>query len=127
MKMQIRSSLSLLIVAVVSLASGCASAPRADTETHATVPVYEMNPFVGKSYKIVGRIWNGTWRASFWVPTYPKMDDALGAMQAEAVRVNADALISVSCLDQRGSTWFHGDQPAYLCYGVAIQLPRNQG
>lgn len=125
--MRIQPSLSLLTVAILSLTSGCASTPRADTEARAAIPVYEMNPFVGKPYKIVGRIWTGTWRTAFWVPTYPKMDDALASMQTEAARVNADALVSVNCLDQRGSTWFQGDQPAYLCYGVAIQLLRNQG
>jgi len=126
--MRIRSFLSLLIAGAVSLASGCASTPPGDSEGHpAVVPIYEMNPFVGKRYEIVGRVWTGTWRSAFWVPTYPKMDDALAAMQTEAARMNADALVSVSCLDQRGSTWFQGNQPAYLCYGVAIQLPRNQG
>lgn len=125
--MRIRSQALLLIAGAMSLASGCASTPPANTENRSTVQVYEMNPFVGKSYNVIGRLWTGTWRTAFWVPTYPNKDDAIAAMQTEAARRNADALISVNCLDQRGSTWFQGDKPAYLCYGVAIQLRQSQG
>lgn len=126
--MRIRSKALLLIAGAIVLASGCASTPPANTENRpSAVQVYEMNPFVGKSYNVVGRLWTGTWRTAFWVPTYPNKDDAIAAMQTEAARRNADALISVNCLDQRGSTWFQGDKPAYLCYGVAIQLQQKQG
>jgi len=127
MKMRIRSKALLLITGAFSLASGCASTPPANTENRPPVQVYEMNPFVGKPYNVVGRLWTGTWRTVFWVPTYPNKDDAIAAMQTEAARLNADALISVNCLDQRGSTWFQGDRAAYLCYGVAIQLASKQG
>jgi hypothetical protein len=116
-----------LIAGALSLLYGCASTPPANTENRPPVQVYEWNPYVGKPYTVVGRLWTGTWRTAFWVPTYPNKDDAIAAMQTEAARRNADALISVNCLDQRGSTWFQGDKAAYLCYGVAIQLPPKQG
>ena len=89
--------------------------------------VYELNPFVGNSFEVVGRLWIGSWRSAFGVTTYPKKEDAIAAMQTEASRLNADALVDVSCVDQHGSTWFRGSQPAYLCYGVAVKLRRNQG
>ena len=125
--MRIRNvPLSLLIASTLVFASGWAGSVNADVEARpGTVPVYEMNPFVGKPYEVLGHIWADSWRTAFWLPTYPNKDDAIAAMQAEASRLNPDALIMVNCLDQRGSTWFRGNEPAYLCYGVAIKVARQ--
>ena len=119
---------TLLIASAVLLASGCASAPRADADAKATaVQAHELNPYGGRSYEIVGRLWTGYWRTAFGLSTYSKKEDAIADMQAEAARLNADALVSVSCIDLHGSTWFAGNEPAYICYAVAVQLRRNQG
>jgi len=116
------------LTAVGLLATGCAGVPQTDGEKPpASVRVYETDPYLGKSYEIVGRVWADSRRASFWLPTYATKDAAIAAVQAEAARMNADALVSVSCVDQRGSTWFRKEEPAYLCYGVAIQLRQRQG
>lgn len=126
--MRIRSSLSLLISASLFLACGWASAQQIDAAVQPTaVQVHELNPFVGKPYDIVGRLWTGSWRSAFRLPTYGRKDDAIAAMQTEAARLNADALVNVICIDQVGSTWFQGKEPAYICYGVAIQFRRSQG
>lgn len=112
---------SLLAVSV--FVAGCADVPQAEGERlPPAVKVYETDPYLGKSYQIVGHVWADSRRASFWIPTYPTRDAAIASMQVEAARMNADALVSVSCVDQRGSTWFRKDEPAFLCYGVAIQL-----
>ena len=125
--MRTRSLLSFLIPAAMVVASGWAGAQQADTPAQPTaVQVHELNPFVGKPYDIVGRLWTSSWRSAFRLPTYAKKDDAIAAMQTEAARLNADALVNVICIDQ-GSTWFQGKEPTYICYGVAIQFRRNQG
>ena len=122
------ASLSLLVAGVISLALGYASFARADSEAQPpVVQVYELNPFIGHSYEIVGRLWIGSWRSALGVTTYPKKEDAIAAMQTEASRLSADALVSVSCVDQHGSTWYRGSEPAFLCYGLAVKLRRNQG
>ena len=120
--------LSLLIAGAIPLVCGYASVVRADGEAQPTVvQVYELNPFVGRTYEIVGRLWIGSWRSALGVTTYPKREDAIAAMQTEASRLNADALVSVSCVDQHGSTWYRGNDPAFRCYGVAVKLRPNQG
>ena len=120
--------LSLLIAGAIPLVCGYASVVRADGEAQPTVvQVYELNPFVGRTYEIVGRLWIGSWRSALGVTTYPKREDAIAAMQTEASRLNADALVSVSCVDQHGSTWYRGNDPAFLCYGVAVKLRPSQG
>ena len=60
-------ALSLLIV---GLACGCASSPPAGDR--AAVQVYEMNPYVGKPYEVLGPLWAGSWRTAFQLPTYPQ-------------------------------------------------------
>ena len=123
-----RLELHLLIAVAALLGSGCADVPRADSDRRPeAVQIYDMDPYVGKGYDIVGRVWADSRRAVFWIPTYSTKDQAIASMQAEAARLNADALISVSCVDQRGSTWFRKDEPAFFCYGVAIQLRHRQG
>jgi len=110
------------------LAIGCAGVPQADSEKQASaVQVYETDPYGGKSYEVVGRLWADSRRSAFWIPTHPTKDAAIASIQAEAARLNADALVSVSCVDQRGSTWFRKDEPAFVCYGVAIQMRQRQG
>ena len=121
-----RIRLSLLIAGVVAVASGCASTPPADT-ARAPVQVYPNNPFVGKPYDVAGRIWTGTSKTVYRLPLFSTKEEAIASMQNEAASLNADALISVSCLDEGQSTWFKSNDPGFLCYGVAIKLPRAQG
>ncbi len=116
---------SFLIVGAVYLACGCASSPPVGNP--AAVQVHEMNPYVGKPYEVLGPLWAGSWRTAFRLPTYPKRDEAIAALQSEAASLNADALISVSCIDQGRSTWFQSNEPGFICYGVAIRFPRSQG
>jgi hypothetical protein len=122
------SRLSVLVLLALSVASGCATAPQADSERpQKVVQVYDMDPYLGKGYDVVGRLWIDSAQSRFRVTTYRTREAAIAAMQTEAARLNADALITVGCLDQRGSTWAQGSEPAYLCYGVAIQLRQRQG
>jgi hypothetical protein len=129
MTMRIRlSTLSFLILGAISLTFGCASVPQTEAaRPEKVVQVYEVDPYLGKGYDVVGRLWADSMRSRFWIPTFPTKEAALSAMQAEAAGLNADALISVSCVDQRGSTWAQSSEPAFLCYGVAIQLRQHQG
>lgn len=117
----------LLVAAVLCLAYGCASPPQAGSEGRtAPVQVNAANPYIGKPYEVVAPLWADSWRTAWRLPTYPTREEAIGALQAEAARLNADALISVSCLDQGRSTWFNSNQPGFLCYGVAIRVGRSQ-
>lgn len=118
----------LLVAAALCLAYGCASPPQAGSEGRlASVQVYAENPYVGKPYELIAPLWAGSWRTARGLPTYPTKEEAIAALQDEAAQVNADALISVSCLDQGDSKWFKSKGPGFLCYGVAIRLARSQG
>jgi hypothetical protein len=120
-------SFSLLTIAALLLLGGCASSPQAAGDGREAVKVYWANPYVGKTYEVLGPLWAGSWRTAFRLPTYPTKDEAIAALQVEAARLNADALVSVSCLDEGRSTWFKNDEPGFLCYGVAIRVGAAQG
>lgn len=125
--MPMRFPIALLpTAAALTLACGCASAPQAGAPA-ASVEVFPANPYVGKPYEVLGPVWAGSWRTAFRLPTYPTKDEAVAALQTEAAKLNADALISVSCLDQGRSTWFSSNEPGFLCYGVAIRRGRSSG
>jgi len=118
----------LLAAAASCLACGCANSPQTASDGRPEpVKVYTANPYIGKPYEVLGPLWTGSWRTAFRLPTYPTKDEAIAALQTEAARLNADALISVSCLDEGGSTWFKNNEPNFLCYGVAIRLGASQG
>ena len=38
-----------------------------------------------------------SWRAAFWLPTYPSEAEGIASLQTEAGRVGADGLINVIC------------------------------
>jgi len=121
-------ALFLITAAALCLACGCASPPQGGSEARtAVVQVYPTNPYVGKPYEVLGPLWAGSWRTAFRLPTYATKDEAIVALQTEAAKLNADALISVSCLDEGSSTWFKSNEPGFLCYGVAIRLGRTEG
>jgi lysylphosphatidylglycerol synthetase-like protein (DUF2156 family) len=121
--------LQLLVVAAAScLACACASTPQTGSEARsAPVAVYTANPYVGKPYEVLAPLWVGSWRSALRLPTYPTRDEAVAALQTEAAKLNADALISVSCLDEGNSMWLKSSGPGFLCYGVAIRVGRTQG
>jgi len=118
----------LVIAAASCLACACASTPQTASEARAApVSVYTANPYVGKPYEVLAPLWVGSWRSALRLPTYPTRDEAVAALQTEAAKLNADALISVSCLDEGNSMWFRSSEPGFLCYGVAIRVGRTQG
>lgn len=117
------SPFSALVSVAVCVLCGCASTPQGGVEGRATeVPTYDSSALNAGQYEVVGRLWGDSWRSAFWVPTYPSEAEAIASVQTEAVRLGADGLINVYCLDQRLSKWFSSQEPAFLCYGVAIRL-----
>ena len=120
--MRTRSAL-WLFAAAAFLAAGAGAQQPAPERQPGDVKVYEMiHPYSVASYEVVDRLWVGSWRTALRLPTYSKKEDAIAAMQAEAAKVNAEALINTSCVDQQGSTWFAKNEPDYICYAVAVRM-----
>jgi hypothetical protein len=123
--MDIRRSRFFAFVALAAyLLSACAGIAQSDVEKRAPeVKIYEMGNRNATQYVVVSRPWVDSWRSAFWVPTYPSEEQAIVALQTEAARRGADALMNVMCLNQgRPNT-----EPSIVCYGIAIRLRPSKG
>jgi len=67
---------------------------------------------------VVKRLWVESWRTAFGVSAHRESSAAIAELSAEAVKLGADALTDVVCLDDRRA-WFGA---GYFCYGLAVKL-----
>lgn len=83
----------------------------------APVRVFDAGELTLDRYTVVKRLWTGTWRAVFWIPSHDESGAAVAALTSEAARLGADGIVNLHCLNDRGG-WGGG----YYCYGLAIKL-----
>jgi hypothetical protein len=83
---------------------------------------YTVGEITPVRYEVVSRQWGDSWRSAFSSPTFPTREQAVAALNNEAVARGADALLNVYCLDQGRWTWSSNTEPAILCYGIAIRV-----
>ena len=50
----------------------------------APVRVYDTGELTLDRYTVVERLWTGTWRATFWVPTHDDPASAIAALTSKA-------------------------------------------
>jgi uncharacterized protein YbjQ (UPF0145 family) len=96
----------------------CASAVAQDQADPPPPPIriYEASELALASYTVVKRIWTGTWRGSFMVPTHNDMAGAIEALKARAADAGANGVVNLHCLSE--APW----DDRYFCYGLAIRL-----
>ena len=80
------------------------------------VRIYDAGELTLDRYTVIKRIWAGTWRASFWVPSHSEPAGAIDALTARAADAGADGVVNLHCLSDAG---WNGE---YFCYGLAIKL-----
>lgn len=107
---------SAVIVVLSSLAIAQAFAQ--EPLTRAPLRTFDATELTPDRYTVVKRLWVESWSSAFWVSTHKDSSAALAELSAEAVKLGADALTDVVCLNDRRA-WF---EPGYFCYGLAIKL-----
>lgn len=106
-----------LAVALLSCALALvATSPRA-ADVSAPLRVFDSGELTLSRYTVLKRLWTGSWRASFGVPTHDDAGAAITALTAEAASLGADAVVNLHCLRDSGG-WSAG----YHCYGLAIRF-----
>jgi hypothetical protein len=83
----------------------------------APIRIYDAGELTLERYTVVERLWTGTWRASFWVPTHNDPSAAIDALTSKAADLGADGVVNLHCVNDAGG-WGAG----YYCYGLAIKL-----
>ena len=101
-------------VAAVACLSLLAAAAAAEPPP---VRVFDAGELALARYTVVKRLWTGSWRASFWIPSPSDAGTAISVLTAEAGSLGADGVVNLHCLNDSGG-WGGG----YVCYGLAIKL-----
>jgi hypothetical protein len=112
-----RMSFACLIMMTGILAFASAQAPAQDGASAQTVRVYDAGELTPDRYSVIDRLWTGSWRALFWVPTHDEPAAAISALTSKAAGLGADGVTHLHCVNDGGG-WGGG----YYCYGLAIKL-----
>lgn len=99
---------------LVIVSTGAMAQDRAET---VPVRVFDAGELTPDRYTVIERIWTGTLRASFWVPSHEDAGAAVAALTSKAANLGANGVVNLHCVNDTGG-WGGG----YTCYGLAIQL-----
>jgi hypothetical protein len=102
---------ALLCGIAMGMSSPCCAEPAAP------VRIFDAGELTLDRYTVLERLWTGTLRASFWIPTYRDAASAIDALTAKAGDLGADGVVDLHCVNDPGR-WTGG----YYCYGLAIKL-----
>src|SRR5688572_4810699 len=87
-----RMSTVLRMVGLGLLLACHAGVPAAQQPAADQIRVYEPGSIAPDAYTVVKRLWTGTWRSGFVLPTFADAAAAIAAMKQEAVLAGADAI-----------------------------------
>ncbi len=116
--------LSAIVAGSLCALFAAAGIAQSDVQQRASqLRMYTVGEIDMSRYEVVSRLWADSWRTAFWVQTFPSQGEAVAALQTEAARRGADALLNVHCFDQPPRwAWSSRTEPAFLCYGLAIRV-----
>ena len=108
---------ALTLAGLLTLASTAALSQPAHPAD--AIQIFEPGTIAPDRYTVVKRLWTGTWRSAFWLPSFPDVPAAVEAMKQEAAKIGADAVTNVMCLPD--STLRPRPRGIY-CHGLLIKL-----
>ena len=106
------------VLGIVLAAAPCTSALAQEPLRQAPLRTFDATQLTPDRYTVVRRLWVDSWRTAFDVPARPESSAALAQLSDEAVRLGADALINVVCLNDERAWFIRG----YFCYALAVKL-----
>ena len=104
-------------IAVMLLAMAGAGVSAQDRAENAPLRVFDPGELTPDRYTVIERVWTGTWRASFWIPSHEDAGAAAAALTSKAASLGANGVVNLHCLNDAGG-WGSG----YYCYGLAIKV-----
>lgn len=84
----------------------------------APLRVFDATELTPDRYTVIKRLWVETGRSAFWITTHNDSGAAIAALTDQAVRLGADAMVNLTCLNDQRAWRDRG----YFCYGLAIKL-----
>lgn len=83
------------------------------------IQVFEPGTIRPDAYTVVKRLWTGTWRSAFLLPSFRDEAAAVAAMKQEAAKIGADAVTNVMCLPD---ATLPRRMNAVYCHGQLIKM-----
>jgi len=114
--------LSVLVACSAYLLCAGGGLAQSGGQTAPQLRMYTSSEIAMTGYDVVAHLPADSWRTAFRLPTFSNREEAVAALQNEAAQRGADALLNVGCLDQGRGRWGWSNEPAFLCYGVAIRV-----
>jgi len=105
------------LIAAALLASCAGAAAQSYPTDH--VRLYEAGEISPDSYTVVKRLWTGTWRSAFFLPSFPDAAAAIEAMKQEAAGAGANAVTNVVCIPD---ATLRPRASGVYCHGVLIKM-----
>ena len=106
------------VLGMVLAAAAGTSALAQEPLRQAPLRTFDATQLTPDRYTVIRRLWVDSWRTAFDVPAHPESSAALAQLSDEAVRLGADALTNVVCLND-DRAWF---RRGYFCYALAVKL-----
>jgi hypothetical protein len=105
------------IVAAALLSIAGMGATAQDRAEKPPIRVFDAGELTLQQYRVIKRIWSGTWHSAFWVSSHDDAAAAIAAVTSLAAGAGADGVVNLHCLKEPGF-WSSG----YFCNGLAIKL-----
>lgn len=84
------------------------------------IAVYETVPPGTRPYRLVKRLWAGSWRSAFDVPKYGSNADGAADLQNQAVALGGDAVMNFGCFRLESDIPAES-RPNLVCNGNVIK------
>ncbi|MEO8628454.1 MAG: hypothetical protein ABI612_10185 [Betaproteobacteria bacterium] len=113
---------SFTALAVMLLASGCASTPKTTASNNvapADIRVYESTELLHGQYSLVQHIWLDSWHSNLGVPAFKSESDGIDSMKHAASDLGANGVLHAVCVDARNKP---SEGSKLYCYGDAIRM-----
>ena len=114
--MKFRAAMPVVLGSALAATSAIAIAQ--EPLRQAPLPTFDGTQLSPDRYTVVSRLWVDSWRTVFDVPVHADSSAALAQLSDEAVRLGANALTNVVCLNDERA-WY---KTGYFCYALAIKL-----
>ena len=110
---------ALCLLASLSLLPACATRAPATPANPDQVPIYDSVTSAPPRFEIVKRLWVGSLRSSFGVPTYSSEEDAMAAFRRHAANLGGNGVINFGCYHLPGL--FNSDT-RLACNGTVVRF-----
>ena len=104
-----------VVLASLFLLAACATQPPSAATSPERVAIHDSVASAPPRYETIKRLWVGSWRTAFGVPTYSSREDALADFRQEAASLGGNGVINFGC--------YHPvDSDRFICNGTVVRF-----